>query len=156
MASVREDVHVHVSAEELRPLLDDPSAFEAWLGPQFTGLTVDRMQWSLELTLPGRRERITLRAAPQEDGTVFYESADPASQATSMSMALFAEGPREVHLTVELEYDPDAGLITALLEPWLHRPHRAQALRDSLWRLKQQAESLPPPPAAEANRDDPR
>ncbi len=144
MANVREDVHVHVAVDELRPLLDDPRAFELWLAPQFSGLTIERSQWSLELLLPGRRERMTLRAVPREDGTLLYERADPASSVSTLSMALFAEGPREVHLTVEVEYEPAAGIAAKLLEPLVHRPHRAQALRDSLWRLKQHAESLPP------------
>ena len=143
MASVREDVHVHVAADELRPLLEDPRAFDAWLAPQFSGLSVDQSQWSLELALPGRREQITLRAAAgQADGSLVYERADPASTFAVLSMALFAEGPREVHLTVEAEYDPASGLLGSILEPLVHRPHRAQALRDSLWRLKEHAESL--------------
>jgi hypothetical protein len=152
MVRVREDVHVHVPAAELRPLLDDPSAFEVWLGPQFSDLNVERSQWSLDLRLPGRRERITLRATPQEDGLVVYERADPASPVSTLSMALFSEGPREVHLTVEVEYEPAGGLLAPLLEPLLHRPHRAQALRDSLWKLKQHVESLPPTTATRDSR----
>lgn len=149
MARVREDVHVHVAARELRPLLDDPKAFEVWLGPRFSELTVEQSQWSLDLSLPGRRERMMLRAAPQDDGLLVYERADPASPVSTLSMALFSEGPREVHLTVEVEYDPAPGLLATVLEPLLHRPYRAQALRDSLWKLKQHAESLPPAPPPE-------
>jgi hypothetical protein len=49
-----------------------------------------------------------------------------------------------VHVTVEAEYRPAAGLLGGLLEPVLHRPLRQQALRDVVWRLKQVAEGRGP------------
>jgi hypothetical protein len=57
-----------------------------------------------------------------------------------MSWAFHAESPREVHLTSELVYRPAGGPFGALLEALLHRPYRTQALRESLWNLKQRVE----------------
>ena len=47
-----------------------------------------------------------------------------------------AESGRESHLSVETHYHPAGGPFGPLLDLTLHRPHRRQAFRDALWRLK--------------------
>ena len=74
------------------------------------------------------------------DGGPIAFVRDGAGSWVSWHWALHAESAHEVHLTAEATYEPAPGITGALLEGAVHRPHRAQALRDALWRLKQVVE----------------
>ena len=133
---IREDVHVHAPAHALQQRILDLSTYEEWLAPQIRDFRADDEGWSGTLVLPGRTERARLRRGGTEAGAVtFVRDGDGAVDA--LTWAMHSESPREVHLTVELAYVPAGGLGGNIMEMTVHRPHRVQALRDWLWRLKQ-------------------
>ncbi len=132
---VREDVHLHVPLDEVRERLRDVAAHERWLSQHFSDFTSDGRSCSFRLALPFRTERASLRLTTDEQsGLVFARAGEGSIE--SLTWALHAEGRNESHITAEIAYRPARGIAGALLEPLLHRPHRGQALRDSLWNLK--------------------
>lgn len=153
LEAVREDVHIHVEPAAIQRRILAIASYEDWLGPAFRGFTADDEGFTFTLSLPTRTERGRLRRAGIEAGAVtFVRDSDGAYE--SLTWAQHVEGPREVHLTVEATYRPATGLIGAFLETLFHRPHRTQALRESLWNLKHLLEAeresavpLTPPPA---------
>ena len=138
-ARIREDVHVHVPAQTIRERILDLPTYDEWLAPVFRDYRADGEGCSFVLALPGRTEQARLRRGGVEDRALTLVR-DAAGVYESLAWALHAESPREVHLTVEATYTPASGLGGAIMEATVHRPHRAQALRDSLWRLKQLVE----------------
>jgi Polyketide cyclase / dehydrase and lipid transport len=146
---VREDVHIHATPAEVVRHLDDVAAYDAWLAHHFHDYAVvedDVIAFSL--TLPLRSETARLRRDRAETAALaFVGNGD--GDVTALTMAVHAESPREVHLTVEAAYRPAGGAFGGLLEVLLHRPYRTQALRESLWNLKQRLErSAPDAPRA--------
>ena len=137
---IREDVHLHAAAHAVHQRILDLSTYDAWLSPAFRDFHADEEGWSYRLVLPGRTEQGRLRRGGIEDGAVTF-LRDGAGAAESLAWALHAESPREVHLTVELTYVPAGGIAGNILELTVHRPHRVQALRDSLWQFKQIVEA---------------
>ncbi|RLT43274.1 MAG: hypothetical protein DWI58_04590 [Chloroflexi bacterium] len=138
-ARIREDVHVHASAHAIRLRILDLTTYDEWLAPAFRDFRADDEAYSFALALPGHTEQARLRRGGVEERAVTFVR-DGGGDYESITWVLHAESPREVHLTVEATYTPAGGLSGAILEPTVHRPHRTQALRDSLWRLKQLAE----------------
>ncbi|MGE3857429.1 MAG: hypothetical protein AB7G21_10795 [Dehalococcoidia bacterium] len=136
LVRIREDVHLHAPAHAVHQRLLDLATYDEWLAPQFRDFRADDEGWSATLVLPGRAEPARLRRGGIEDGAVTFVR-DGDSAVDTLTWAMHAETPREVHLTVELAYLPAGGLGGNIMEMTVHRPHRVQVLRDWLWRLKQ-------------------
>lgn len=135
LVRLREDVHVHASAQAVQQRILDLATYDEWLPPQFRDFHADDEGWSFTLVLPGRTEQGRVRRGGIEAGAVtFVRDGDGAID--SLTWAMHAESPREVHLTLEFAYVSAGGLGGNILEMTVHRPHRVQALRDWLWRLK--------------------
>ncbi|MSQ31146.1 MAG: hypothetical protein EXR64_03850 [Dehalococcoidia bacterium] len=138
--AIREDVHIHAEPAAIRRRILALASYTEWLGPAFRGYTADDEGFAFHLALPARTEGARLRRADIEDGAVtFVRDGEGAFE--SLTWALHAESAHEVHLTLEAAYRPAGGLLGAFLETLFHRPHRAQALRDALWRLKHLVEA---------------
>jgi hypothetical protein len=136
---IREDVHLHAPAPAVRQRILDLSTYDEWLAPAFRDFRADDEGWSFTLALPGRTEAGRLRRGGIEDGAVTFVQ-DGGGVIHSLTWAMHAESTREVHLTAEITYAPAGGIAGNVLEMTVHRPHRVQALRDSLWALKQLVE----------------
>ncbi|MSQ30738.1 MAG: hypothetical protein EXR64_01760 [Dehalococcoidia bacterium] len=135
MVALREDVHIHAEPAAIQRRILALDSYPDWLGPAFRAYTADGEGFAFHLAVPARTERARLRRAGIEDGAVtFVRDGDGAYE--SLTWALHAERAREVHVTLEATYRPAGGLAGAFLETLFHRPHRAQAFRDALWRLK--------------------
>lgn len=139
-ARIREDVHLHAAATAVQQRILDLTTYDEWLAPAFRDFRADDEGWSFTLALPGRIERGRLRRGGIEARAVtFVRDGDGSIEA--LTWVMHAESPLEVHLTAELAYVPAGGIAGNILEMTVHRPHRVQALRDSLWALKQIVES---------------
>ena len=140
LVRIREDVHLHASPHTVQQRILDLHTYDEWLAPAFRDFRADGEGCAFTLVLPGRTEQARLRRGGIEDRAVTLLRDDSGADGgayESITWALHAESPREVHLTVEAAYAPAGGLGGAIFEATMHRPHRTQALRDSLWRLKQ-------------------
>ncbi len=138
--SIREDVHIHVPVAAIHRRLSDPTTHDQWLSPHFQRYTADHDSCAFVLVLPGRTEPVRLRRDGSEARAVLYVR-DGSSAWESVTWAMHVEGQHEVHLTVEVAYRPAPGPIGTVGEVMVHRAYRTQALRDSLWNLKQLLES---------------
>ena len=137
--SVREDVHVHAPADEVYALLIEASA--RWWPPAVTEVEASGEGLAFTLDLPGRRERATLMRVTDDPPRYIEFVADGmASPVRALRWVVNIEGPREVHMIAELEYEPAGGPLGWLMEETAQRPSRTQMLRDALWRLKLIAE----------------
>lgn len=135
MTSVREDVHIHAGLPDVHRHVSDPEALAAVLSHHFRDVEADDDSLAFTLMLPTRRESASLRRGGAERGAVTY-ARDGEGAIHSVTWAIHVESPRECHVTVEVIYRPLGGPHGAVLETLVHRPHRTQALRESLWALK--------------------
>ena len=142
---IREDVHIHASAEEVYGLLASLRSHAQWLPRTFRSVEADGDELSFELSLLLRREQVRLSVTAGEAPTllVLTSGRDAGNGAVpgagpfaSLAWALHPEAAGEVHVTLEAEYRAAGGLVGALLEPLLYYPLRRQAFRHALWRLK--------------------
>jgi hypothetical protein len=139
LRTLREDVHIHAPALEVFGYLDahDP---EFW-PPAVTVYTKDQQSLELAISLPGRSERARLMRATEDRPRYLEFTADgQAAALRGLTWVVNSEGPREVHLIVEMAYEPARGPFGWALEETVHRACRRQVLRDALWRLKLLAE----------------
>lgn len=142
--SVREDVHIHATADAVYALLSAGDA--AWLPLEIESFEQTAGQLMFTLVLPLRREQARLVRTSADAPRVLEFAADgSASDVTALTWVVNAESPSEVHVVAELAYLPASGVLGWALEETLHRPARTQALRDALWRLKLVAEGNGPP-----------
>lgn len=137
---LRDDIHIHAVPAEVRARLADPTTYDEWLSTHVRDFSADTEGMRFNLALPGRIEPVRLRREPLADPYLVAYVRDGDSAVDSITWALHVEGAHEVHVTVELAYRAAGGL-SAILEPLVHRAHRLQALRDSLWALKHRAEA---------------
>ncbi|MFN8583830.1 MAG: SRPBCC family protein [Dehalococcoidia bacterium] len=135
MRRLREDVHIHAPADEVYGRLRQFESHAEWLPPAFEEFAADGETIAFALALPVRRERVHLEVILAEAPQVL-ELADRDGGGWGLAWGLNAEGPREVHVTAEIAYEPAGGAFGWVLEETMHRPMRRQALRDALWRLK--------------------
>ena len=149
MGRIREDVHIHASADETFARLEATGGYAEWLPRSFRDVTAPpgppaRLEGVL--ALPLRSERVGLELAEREPARLLlFRASDGARGAfETLSWVLSAEGPDDVHLLVEAIYTPAGGLAGALLDLLVQRAHRRQALRDAIWRLKQLLEGAGP------------
>lgn len=133
--TIREDVHIHVPVAAIHGRLSDPTTHDEWLSPHFHHYTAGVDSCAFAVALPGRTEPVRLRRDGSEARAILYVR-DGSSAWESVTWAMHVEGAHEVHLTAEVAYRPASGAIGAVAEVMVHRAHRTQALRDSLWNLK--------------------
>ena len=141
---LREDVHIHAPAAAVFAHVADLGGYAEWLPRTFSAVAAQDEHIEFLLTLPGCTQPARLAVAAREAPAYLELAADAGAEPSAveaLSWAVSPEGPREVHLAVELAYRPAGGLLGGLAEPSLHGPLRRQALRDALWRLKQRVEA---------------
>jgi hypothetical protein len=149
-ARLREDVHIHAPYGALRDKLLDFDSHADWLAEPFRGFRAVGDACSFNLALPLRLEGARLRREVDEPYALTFSRGAGAippddegravESVEGITWAMHPEGPDEVHLTVEYVYAPAGGMLGLVLENALHKPHRRQAFRDSLWNLKQSLE----------------
>ncbi len=147
LATIQEDVHVHVGMPDLRAAVTDPPAYRAWFPTSVTHFEADSEGLRFNISLPGRTESGDLRRQPTENTREIVFGLNSGGTYERLVWALHPEGQRECHLTVELVYRPASGLLGGAMETMFHRGQRIQMLRDLLWALKRDVEGL----ADEAN-----
>ena len=134
---VREDVHIHAPYHVVRDRLLAIARHGDWLGTHFRDYETDGDTLSFTLALPGRREAGRLTVDDSDQFGVRYFRNGAGGQIAELVWAIHVETARDVHLTVEAAFEPRGGLLGPLLELTLLRPQRTQALRESIWNLKQ-------------------
>jgi len=144
LATVREDIHLHVSAARARAAVADPQAYAAWLTEAMSNYHADTEGLRLDLSLPGRTETISVRRAPSDDHREVTYRRDQGGAVEELNWGLHPEGQSECHITIELAYRPASGFLGGAAETLMHRPQRTQAIRDLLWNLKHDLEGPRP------------
>jgi hypothetical protein len=144
LATVREDIHLHVSAAKARAAVADPLAYAAWLTEAMSNYQADTEGLRVDLALPGRTETISVRRAPSEDQREVAYRRDQGGAIEELIWGLHSEGQTECHITIELAYRPASGFLGGAAETLVHRPQRTQAIRDLLWNLKHDLEGPRP------------
>jgi len=129
-------VHIHAPAADVYGRLRSGAGHQRWLPPAFADFEHTGDELGFALTLPLRTERTRLQVTVEEPPGLIELSPMDGGSIGGLAWALNVEGPREVHLTMELAYKPAGGPLGWVLEESVHRPLRRQALRDTLWRLK--------------------
>jgi len=131
---LREDVHIHAPADEVYGRLRQFESHGEWLPPAFEEIRGDAESIAFALVLPVRRERAHLEVVLAEPPRAL-DLLDQNGGGWGLAWGLNVEGPREVHLTAEIAYEPAGGPLGWVMEETMHRPMRRPALRDALWRL---------------------
>ncbi len=140
--NLREDVHIHAPYHVIRDRLLAITAHAEWLGGHFQDYQADRGRLEFRLVLAGHCEEARLQVDDSDPFGVRYhrDQRAPARserEIEELNWALHVETAQDAHLTLEAVYRPRRGLLGPLFEwIWL-RPQRTQALRESLWNLKQ-------------------
>jgi hypothetical protein len=134
---VREDIHIHAPYNVVRDRLLAIARHDEWLGPHFRDYEAQGKTLAFTLALPGRTEVARLTVDDSDPFGVRYARNGDGGDIAELSWAIHVETAQDVHLTVEAAFDPRGGLFGPFLELMLLRPQRTQALRDSIWNLKQ-------------------
>ena len=134
---VREDVHIHAPYNVVRDRLLEISRHAEWLGPHFQDYATDGDTLTFILSLPGRTETAQLTLDDSDPFGVRFARNGAGGEIAELNWAIHVETAQDVHLTVEAVFEPRGGLLGPFLELTVLRPQRTQALRDSIWNLKQ-------------------
>lgn len=138
---IREDVHIHASADAVFERLADLAGYRDWLPASFSDVAAEDGTLTFAIALPGRSQPARLAVTAEErPGYLELATAEADAAVRSLSWSVRPEG-REVYLLAEVAYQPASGLFGAMAESTLHGGLRRQALRDALWRLKQRIEA---------------
>lgn len=137
LGTVREDVHIHAPYHVVRDRLLAIAKNDEWLGTHFRDYEAGANTLSFTLALPGRSEVGHLTVDDSDQFGVRYFRNGSGGDIAELSWAIHVETAQDVHLTVEATFDPRGGLLGPILELTLLRPQRTQALRESIWNLKQ-------------------
>ena len=140
LSTIREDIHLHVSAAHVRSAVADPTAYAPWLPDRMGNYRADTEGLRLDLDLPGRTETLSVRRSPTEDQREVLYRRDDGGAVEELSWGVHTEGATECHITIEIAYRPASGFIGGAMETLAHRPQRTQAIRDLLWNLKRDIE----------------
>ncbi|MGE3960832.1 MAG: SRPBCC family protein [Dehalococcoidia bacterium] len=140
LATIREDIHLHIPAAEARAAVADPTAYGAWLPDSIGNYQADTEGLRIDIELPGRTETLSVRRAPSDDHREVLFRLDRGGAVEELAWGLHSEGQRECHITIEIAYRPASGFVGGAMETLLHRPQRTQAIRDLLWNLKRALE----------------
>jgi len=138
--SVQEDIHIHAPYAVIRDRLLAIARHDEWLASHFRDYEAGDGELEFTLALPGRSEAGRLQVDDSDQFGVRYHrdpNSDGGGEIEEISWALHVETWQDAHLTVEAVYQPRKGLLGPLLEWLVLRPQRTQALRESLWNLKQ-------------------
>ena len=137
---VREDIHIHAPYRVIRDRLLSIAQHDEWLADHFRDYEAGDGELEFTLVLPGRSEAGLLRVDDSDPFGVRYHrnpNGSVAGEIEELSWSLHVETAQDAHLTVETMYQPRRGVFGPLLEWVVLRPQRTQALRESLWNLKQ-------------------
>jgi hypothetical protein len=137
LATVREDIHIHAPYDVVRDRLLAIAKHGEWLGTHFRDYEAAGNTLTFTLALPGRSEVGRLTVDDSDQFGVRYFRNGGGGEIAELSWAIHVETAQDVHLTVEASFDPRRGLFGPILELTLLRPQRTQALRESIWNLKQ-------------------
>ncbi len=137
VTTLRQDVHLHVPYNIVRDRLLEIAGHDEWLADHFRDYQAEGDQLSFKLALPGRIEEGHLTVDDSDPFGVRFVRNGSGGSFAELNWAIHVESARDVHLTVEAVFEPRRGLLGPLLELALLRPQRTQALRESIWRLKQ-------------------
>jgi hypothetical protein len=137
LANVREDVHIHAPYNIVRDRLLATTKNGEWLDDHFRDYESDGKTVAFNLALPGRTEAARLTVDDSDQFGVRYARNGAGGDIAELSWAIHVETARDVHLTVEASFEPRGGLFGPFLELTVLRPQRTQALRESIWKLKQ-------------------
>ena len=138
--SVREDIHIHAPYDVIRGRLLSIAKHDEWLAAHFRDYEARDGEMEFRLVLPGHSEAGRLRVDDSDPFGVRYHRDPNGSgfgEIEEISWALHVETAQDAHLTVEAVYQPRKGLLGPLFEVVVLRSQRTQALRESLWNLKQ-------------------
>ena len=137
LGSVREDVHIHAPYDVVRDRLLAITQHREWLADHFRDYEADGQTLTFTLALPGRTEVGRLTVDDSDPFGVRFIRNGSGGDIAELNWAIHVETARDVHLTVEAAFEPRRGLFGPFLELALLRPQRTQALRESIWNLKQ-------------------
>ena len=146
LATIREDIHLHVAASTARAAVSDPTAYADWLTESMRDYSADSEGLRVDLVLPARTETMSLRRVGTEDQREVLYRRDEGGAIEELRWGLHSEGQSECHITIEVAYRPASGFFGGAAETLMHRPQRTQALRDLLWNLKHALEGPRPDP----------
>jgi hypothetical protein len=140
--SVREDIHIHAPYLVIRERLLSIAKHDEWLADHFRDYEAGDGELEFTLVLPGHSEVGRLRVDDSDPFGVRYHrnpngGGGGAGEIEEISWALHVETAQDAHLTMEAVYQPRRGLLGPLFELVVLRSQRTQALRESLWNLKQ-------------------
>jgi len=142
--SVREDIHIHAPYMVIRERLLSIAKHDEWLADHFRDYEAKDGELEFTLVLPGHSQAGRLQVDDSDQFGVRYhrdENGGGSGEIEEISWALHVETAQDAHLTVEAVYQPRRGLLGPLMELVVLRSQRTQALRESLWNLKQVIES---------------
>ncbi|MCY4640261.1 MAG: hypothetical protein OXC94_07975 [Chloroflexi bacterium] len=149
MRAIREDVHIHAEARAVYRRLAVPEALGKSL-PDLFRVVGARTGAPTIVARPGIDASgvplVIARAEEPRTLTLVAEGggrADGAPPIEALRWELQPEGTGEVHVSIFADFGTPAGVAGPLLDLFIHRPRRRQALRDALWRLKGLAENRP-------------
>jgi uncharacterized membrane protein len=164
VTAIREEVHIHAEAPAVYRRLTALESLGEWLPECFRDVRAEGERCAFTLALPLRTEVARLRIARLRIASAREPYALTLATDTAIVRAALAgangsgvpaieslhwelqpEGRGEVHVTLATGYRAPGGIAGPLLDLLIYRPHRRQALRDALWRLKYLVEGRPPP-----------
>ena len=140
LATIREDIHLHIAVADARAAVSDPTAYRDWLPESMGNYQADSEGMRVDLELPGRTETMSVRRAATDDQREVLYRLDQGGAIEELVWGLHSEGQRECHITIEIAYRPASGFVGGAMETLMHRPQRTQAIRDLLWNLKRDLE----------------
>ncbi len=142
---MREDIHIHASHQVIREQLRNIQNNTQWLSKHFQKYRTEGNFLFFDLELSGHKTKIVLELDQSDPFSITYKKPTKAMNEAiilSITWAIHVESTNDTHLTVELFYQPLNGFLGNLRELVVLRGTRTQALRDSLWNLKQLIETL--------------
>lgn len=134
---LREDIHIHAPYTIVRERLLEISKHPEWLSKHFRNYHASSESLAFELALLGRKEIGRLTLDGSDPFEVRFTRKNNEGEISEVNWNIHVETAQDSHLTVEAVFEPRLGLFGPILELVILRPQRTQALRDSIWNLKQ-------------------
>ena len=137
LSKIREDTHIHAPYTIVRQRLLAISEHAEWLSKRFRNYNASGQSLAFELSLTGRTETGHLNLDENDPFKVSFTRENEEGEIDGLNWTIHVETRQDTHLTVEAVFEPQLGLLGSVLEAVMLRPQRTQALRDSIWNLKQ-------------------